>query len=64
MKDLDGREVRIWKCALVCSGSLSTSWAEAENTGTREDGRECMNTAVPQFQSTVHMPSTPLPIWT
>lgn len=62
MKDLDNREVRSLNCIL--SGNVSTSLAETENTETKEDGRECMYTAVPQFQSTVHVPSTPLPIWT
>lgn len=64
MKDLDNREVRILNCILESSGNMSTSLAERENTETKEDGRECMYTAVPQFQSTVLEPSTPLPIWT
>lgn len=63
-KDLDDKEVRILNCILECSGSMSTSLAGAENTETKENGRECMFTAVPQFQSMVHKPSTPLPIWT
>lgn len=75
MKDLEDKEVRILNCILECSGSMSTSLAGAENTETeengrekkkkkKENGRESMFTAVPQFQSMVHMPSTPLPIWT
>lgn len=60
MKHLDDREVRILNCILECSGSMSTSLAKAENTETKEDERECMYTAVPQFQSIVHMPFTPL----
>lgn len=63
MKDPDKREVRILNCILDCSGSMSTSLVEAENTETK-DTRESIYTAVSSSSPLFMCLPLLSPIWT